>query len=81
MAALMNQWANEAAIVLVYWNTLRRIGDFCGMSANAARLSYQGYRKRSQSKERNGDLYLLKHDSLLYKSHMKLCYLYWERRK
>lgn len=28
MAALMNQWANEAAIVLVYWNTLREIEDF-----------------------------------------------------
>lgn len=25
MAALMNQWANEAAVVLAYWNTLRRI--------------------------------------------------------
>lgn len=25
MATLMNQWANEAAIVLAYWNTLRRI--------------------------------------------------------
>lgn len=24
IGALMNQWANEAAIVLVYWNTLRK---------------------------------------------------------
>lgn len=27
IATLMNQWANEAAIVLVYWNTLRKIED------------------------------------------------------
>lgn len=33
MTAFMNQWANEAAIVLVYWNTLRGIGDFCSISA------------------------------------------------
>lgn len=25
MATLMNQWANEAGIVLAYWNTLRKI--------------------------------------------------------
>lgn len=32
MATLMNQWTNEAAIVLVYWNTLRNIEDFCNIS-------------------------------------------------
>lgn len=31
MATLMNQWANEAAIVLVYWNTLREIEDLRGI--------------------------------------------------
>lgn len=39
MAALMNQWANEAAIVLVYWNTLRKMEDFCTVSAADAPLS------------------------------------------
>lgn len=36
MAALMNQWANEAAIVLVYWNTLRTIEDFCSDEAECS---------------------------------------------
>lgn len=29
----MNQWANEAAIVLVYWNTLRKIEELCHVSS------------------------------------------------
>lgn len=41
MATLMNQWANEAAIVLVYWNTLREIEYFCGISVLNVLLSYR----------------------------------------
>ena len=36
MATLMNQWANEAPIVLVYWNTLREIEDFCSISVECS---------------------------------------------
>lgn len=43
IAALMNQWANEAAIVLVYWNTVRKIKDFCTVAvANAPPPSLLG---------------------------------------
>lgn len=38
IAALMNQWANEAAIVLVYWNTVRKIKGFCTVAVVNAPL-------------------------------------------
>lgn len=61
MATLMNQWANEAAIVLVYWNTLRKIEDFYSISALNALLSYYWIATLTHRKERNDNLYFLKH--------------------
>lgn len=40
MTTLINQWPNEAAIVLVYWNTVTWIEDFCIVSMLNVLLSY-----------------------------------------
>lgn len=73
MATLINQWANEAAIVLVYWNTLRKIEDFCSISALNVLLSYCWMTLLTHSNKRNEDLHVLKAQRLVSVMWHKLC--------
>lgn len=65
MATLINQWANEAAIVLVYWNTLRKIEDFSSISVLNVLLSYYWMTSLTHSNKRNENLHVLKGDCYL----------------
>lgn len=52
MATWMNQWANEAAIVLVYWNTLREIEDLRSiLCAECSAVISPGHHAHPQQKD------------------------------
>lgn len=75
MATLMNQWANEAAIVLAYWNTLRKIEEFCSFFTLYVLLSYYMLGTLTPSKRR--ETFFLKAQwltSIMWQMQMKLSY-------